>query len=124
MNSVIHFEIPTDDQARARGFYTAAFGWATQDFQPDYTVALTTEADPKTWRPLKPGAVNGALMTRKHKEQKPLLVLHTSDMEADRAKIKAAGGDPFSEVLDVGMGLYSQFKDTEGNILALFQPKM
>jgi predicted enzyme related to lactoylglutathione lyase len=27
MDKVVHFEIPVDDEARAKGFYAAAFDW-------------------------------------------------------------------------------------------------
>ena len=39
---VVHFEIPFDDGARARSFYSELFGWQLQDVPGmDYTLVTT-----------------------------------------------------------------------------------
>jgi uncharacterized protein len=49
MRSVVHFEIPADDVARAKEFYSSIFGWQLQDMpEMDYTIVKTTETDEQT----------------------------------------------------------------------------
>jgi predicted enzyme related to lactoylglutathione lyase len=33
MDRVVHFEIPAEDVARAKGFYGSVFGWEMQDHE-------------------------------------------------------------------------------------------
>ena len=62
MNSVVHFEMPYEDKNRMADFYTKAFGWQSQILGPEmgeYVVMTTTEMDPQTKFPTKPGRING-----------------------------------------------------------------
>ncbi|TSC98024.1 MAG: glyoxalase/bleomycin resistance protein/dioxygenase, partial [Candidatus Peregrinibacteria bacterium Greene1014_49] len=65
MNGVVHFELPVDDLARARAFYST-FGWNLQDWpMPDgstYVGIHTTPIDEKTRLPLEVGAINGGML--------------------------------------------------------------
>ena len=65
MSGVVHFEIPADDEARAREFYSAAFDWRL-DALPElgYTSVVTTPVDESTQAPLEPGAINGGMFER------------------------------------------------------------
>ena len=46
MDKVVHFEIPTDDLARAKEFYGSVFEWELQTMgEMDYTIAMTTPVD-------------------------------------------------------------------------------
>ena len=63
MGGVVHFEIPADDQERARNFYNQALGWRIDPMpEMDYNVVITTPMDEQTGQPTEPGAINGGMM--------------------------------------------------------------
>ncbi|MDQ0031353.1 VOC family protein [Arthrobacter bambusae] len=123
MAGVVHFEIPADDKERANSFYTGAFGWTLNPMQEmDYTIAITTPSDPQTGMPSAPGAINGALFPRSEELKTPVLTVDVEDIEAALGQIENAGGSVVKGKDAVpGMGYYAYFKDTEGNILGLWQ---
>jgi len=56
---VVHFELPVDDQERAKAFYAGAFGWDLADVPGmSYTMVTTTPSGDRG--PTDPGAINGA----------------------------------------------------------------
>ena len=65
MNSVVHFEMPFDDQDRMTKFYESAFGWHTQKLGEDmgsYVLATTIETNDNG--PRKLGAINGGFFPK------------------------------------------------------------
>ncbi len=123
MDSVVHFEIPYDDQARAQEFYENVFGWKWAKVpNMDYHMVSTTETDPETMAPKNPGAINGDMMEWKDPRHAPTIVIGVADLESQLKKIEAAGGKTLVPMMDVGeYGKYAQVMDTEGNALALWQ---
>src|SRR5207245_3607982 len=62
---VVHFELPADNEERAKSFYQKVFGWDISKYPGmEYHVVGTTEVDPKTRMPTQPGAINGGLTKR------------------------------------------------------------
>jgi predicted enzyme related to lactoylglutathione lyase len=119
----VHFEIPADDKERANGFYQSAFGWNLSPMQGmDYTIAITTPSDQQTGMPTAPGAINGALFPRTDNLRTPIITIDVEDMDAALAQVESAGGS-VAQAKDAvpGMGYYAYFKDTEGNIMGLWQ---
>ncbi|MFJ5954634.1 VOC family protein [Paenarthrobacter sp. NPDC092416] len=123
MAGVVHFEIPADDKDRANSFYQGAFGWTLTPMQEmDYTIAITTPSDEQTGMPKEPGAINGALFTRSDNLKTPILTIDVEDVDAALAQVESAGGSVVQAKDAVPtMGWYAYFKDTEGNILGLWQ---
>ena len=123
MAGVVHFEIPTDDKERASTFYQSAFGWNLTPMQEmDYTVATTTPSDEQTGLPNAPGAINGALFPRTDNLRTPIITIDVEDLDAALAQVETAGGSVTQPKEAVpGMGYFAYFKDTEGNILGLWQ---
>ncbi len=123
MNKVVHFEIPMDDAARAKAFYQTAFGWEMTDYpELNYTIAATTPLDDKRM-PKEPGAINGGMAKRSETFTVPSFSILVDDVDAASEKVKAAGGTIVKEKMSVGdMGFMAYFKDTEGNLLSLWQP--
>ena len=76
MSGVVHFEIPADDEERARGFYRDAFDWRL-DVLPDlgYTNVVTTPVDETTQAPLEPGAINGGMFERTSDLPNPIITV-------------------------------------------------
>jgi predicted enzyme related to lactoylglutathione lyase len=122
MNKVVHFEIPFDDRARARGFYGSVFGWDLQDMEGyDYTIARTTDVDEQQM-PTKPGAINGGMMQRDADRPSPVLTIGVDSVDVALKEIEANGGTIVRGKVEMpGMGASAYFKDTEGNVVGVWE---
>ncbi|HLU60164.1 MAG TPA: VOC family protein [Pseudonocardia sp.] len=122
MRSVVHFEIPADDVARAKEFYRSVFDWQLEDMPGmDYTFARTTEVD-ENQMPVTPGAVNGGLVPRSSETPTPVLTIDVESIDQALEQVKAAGGQVVRERTEVpGMGAYAYCTDPEGNTLGLWE---
>lgn len=124
---VQHFEIPVGDLLRAKNFYSKVFDWKLVDFKGgdmDYTMAYTTEVDETTHMSKEAGAINGGMFQRKDEipVTAPTVAITVDDINATLEKIKSQGGTILNAPMKVGnMGLYSYVKDTEGNIIGVWQ---
>ena len=123
MDKVVHFEIPVDELGRARTFYNETFGWELQDIpEMDYTIVTTVPTN-EDRIPNEAGAINGGIYVRAEGISKnPVIVIGVDSIDASLEKIKAQGCDivlPKNQVGD--MGLYAQIRDTEGNIIGIWQ---
>lgn len=119
---VVHFEIPVDDGDRARSFYKEAFGWQVQHMpEMDYTLVTTGPGGEEG--PTEPGFINGGLMSRSESlAGATVVVVDVDDIEAALAKIGSLGGSTVQAKLPVGdMGFSAYAKDSEGNVIGLWQ---
>jgi uncharacterized protein len=111
-----------DDSKRASSFYKKAFGWTAKEFGGlGYWLVSTTESD-EQGRPKSPGAINGGITERKGPLKNNVLVIGVKDIDASLAKIQKLGGKVVpkkQQVADAGFSAY--FKDTEGNVIGLWQ---
>jgi predicted enzyme related to lactoylglutathione lyase len=119
---VVHFEIPADDVSRAREFYQTAFGW---DLNPipevDYTMVNTTPTN-EQGMPSDPGAINGGMLKREPPVTSPVITIDVEDIDKALEQIGTLGGStvqPKQSVMDMGFAAY--FKDSEGNLMGLWQ---
>ncbi|MDR7084858.1 putative enzyme related to lactoylglutathione lyase [Arthrobacter ginsengisoli] len=119
---VVHFEIPADDENRAREFYSSAFGWGFEVMpEMKYSLAMTTPMDDQG-RPTVPGSINGGLFKREEGISTSVVTVDVDDIDAALEKITALGGSTYREKMEVpGMGWNAYFKDSEGNIVGLWQ---
>ena len=118
---VVHFEIPYDNEARAHAFYTQVFGW-TMTRLPDMRYVLTTTGPSEQGPPSEPGFINGGLLERGLPVGGPVIVMDVADIEVSLREIERLGGTTVSgkqPVADMGYSAY--FRDTEGNLLGLWQ---
>jgi predicted enzyme related to lactoylglutathione lyase len=117
----VHFEIHAGDPARAIAFYEGLFGWRFQRWgEVEYWLVATGEGAgidggllPRRGPPPAEGApVNGWVVT-----------VQVDDVDAYVAKAQRAGARVASPKTAIGdMGWVAYVKDTEGNILGMFQP--
>src|SRR5436853_605535 len=95
MDRVVHFEVPTDDMARATAFYAAVFGWELQEMRMEggvnYTVARTTPVNDQQM-PTEPGAINGGLMRRTQDTPAPVITIGVDSIDESMKKVEAEGG--------------------------------
>jgi len=122
MSKVVHFEIPAGDLERAKKFYQDAFGWQLDD-QPgmEYVLAKTVETDEKMM-PKEAGGINGGMMKRNDMVKSPSFAINVENIDEAMRDVKMAGGTVLSAKMPVGeMGLMAYFKDSEDNVLSLWQ---
>lgn len=120
---VVHFEVPFDDGDRARAFYGAVFRWTLQEMpEMDYTIALSGPAG-EDGMPSEPGFINGGMFRRGDDEPRsPVLVVDVGDIDETLEHVASYGGTVLSPRQPVGdMGFAAYFRDTEGNVIGLWQ---
>lgn len=125
MDKVVHFELPADNIDRAKKFYKETFGWQMQDMpEMNYITIKTREVDEKMM-PKEIGAINGGMFKRGDMDNMingATFSINVEDIDTAVKKIKNAGGLILKEKMPVSdMGFVAYFKDTEGNILSVWQ---
>lgn len=122
MDKVVHFEITADDMQRAQEFYHKAFGWNIQNIpEMNYTIVTTSPLDDKRMH-IDKGAINGGIMKKDGPIQHPVITIGVANIEHAIQKVKDAGGHVIKEPYQVAeMGIAAYIKDTEGNIMGLWQ---
>jgi len=123
VGGVVHFEIPADDQERARKFYQEALGWRVEPVPGmDYSMVITTDMDAATGQPTAAGAINGGMMAREGRVTHPVITVDVPDINATLKTVEELGGAvviPRSEIPGVGYTAY--FQDSEGNVMGLWE---
>lgn len=122
MNPVVHFEIPADDLKRAEKFYQDTFGWMIQEIpHMDYVMVQSSESN-EEGEPLEKGKINGGMMKKVPTATHPVIVIDVPSLDKHLEIVEKNGGKIVLAKQEVGdFGLYARFKDTEGNIIGLFQ---
>ena len=131
MDPVVHFEIPVGDLAAAKQFYQKSFGWEVQSFDMPgggtYTTATSAPVGELSI-PLKPGAINGALIDRNEpvgggaaKLTAPIVTIQVDSVEGAIKKVEDAGGKALTAKQTIPeMGDYAYVADPDGNVLGLW----
>jgi uncharacterized protein len=121
---VVHFELPADNVERAKNFYKQVFGWEISQYPGiEYHMVNTTAIDEKTRMPKEVGAINGGLAKRNNDTNKnTVITIDVTDIEVALKNIEKLGGKTVQKKQPVAdMGFTAYFKDTEGNIVGLWQ---
>lgn len=124
-HTVVHFEIPAEEPERAVTFYQGLFGWNIQKWGDassgmEYWMISTVPTDDQG-RPTRPG-INGGLMRRKDPKQPFANFISVESVDQFLAKATELGGEVALPKMPVpGMGWFGYFKDTEGNIIGLWE---
>ena len=126
MDKVVHFEIPVDDAERAKEFYRSIFDWQLNDADMGggniYTTVTTTPINEQTRLPTEPGAINGGLMRRIPETPAPVITIDVDAIDDTLKQIEAAGGSVVQPRTEIpNMGAFAYFKDSEGNVVGLWQ---
>jgi hypothetical protein len=125
MDKVVHFEIPADDQARAKEFYASVFDWDLNESDMGggvmYTTAMTVAVDDNRL-PKEPGAINGGIMNRTADTPAPVITIQVDSIDEALKKVDAGGGATIQPRTEIpNMGAFAYFKDSEGNTLGLWE---
>ncbi len=118
MPKIVHFELPFDDAERANRFYAEVFGWESHKWEgpQEYYLQQTGPED-------EPG-IGGALAPRQSTENGggTQLVIGVDDLDACIARVADAGCAIVTPRTPIpGVGWFANFRDTEGNVLGMFQ---
>jgi predicted enzyme related to lactoylglutathione lyase len=109
---LVHFELPSQDTARAKAFWGGVFGWSFRD--PgipgvEYWLTQTGEDQGGAIFPTD-GAVRG-----------PIVYFDTDDINASIEKVRELGGTAEDRSPIPHVGWSANCSDTEGNDFRLFQ---
>ena len=126
MDRVCHFEVPYDQKDRMESFYSQVFGWQFMEAPGEmpYSFAITAEMD-ESYQIKDSGGINGGTYQREEgpSAKHPLIVIEVESCQQRMDDVVAAGGQTVLGPHQVGdMGIYAQVKDTEDNIIGLWQP--
>ena len=105
-----YLELPVADIARARAFYTKAFGAEFTDFGPSYASTMTGNSD------------MGLQADPAEQTAAALVVMSVDDLDATLAAVTAAGGTVTKPVFSFPGGRRFHFRDPDGHELAAMQP--
>lgn len=123
MDSIVHFEIPADDTKRASEFYNKAFGWTINPMPEFDYIALRTADSDENGMPKNPGSINGGMAKRGEPVQNIVVTINVKDIDKTLDTVEKLGGKKVMGKTPIGeMGFTAYFKDTEGNVVGLFQP--
>ena len=87
----------------------------------EYVLVGTAESD-ENGMPKEPGSINGGMLTRQDPVKAPVITINVQSIDDALAKVQKNGGKVVREKLPVGnMGHAAYFKDSEGNIIGLWQ---
>jgi predicted enzyme related to lactoylglutathione lyase len=122
MDKVVHFEIPADNLARAKKFYNTVFGWKMNEIpEMEYVMVGTVESD-DDGMPKETGAINGGMLERQDPVKSPVITINVKNIDQAAEAIEKNGGKIVRPKMAVGdMGYAAYFKDTEGNVIGLWQ---
>ncbi|MGB6442534.1 MAG: VOC family protein [Thermoplasmata archaeon] len=119
-----HFEIPADDPERARKFYASSFGWKLTDVPGmDYTMVTTGGVDDQGM-PKERGYIGGGIGKRGGNLLHPVVTIVVDDLSAAEKTVEKNGGEIVQRKQAIGdgtRGFMGYFKDSEGNIVGLYQ---
>jgi len=87
----------------------------------EYTMITTTPSD-DMGMPKQAGSINGGMPKRGIGVDHPVITIHVDSIDSTLQKVEKLGGKAVAPKMPVGdMGFTAYFKDTEGNIVGLWQ---
>ncbi len=108
-HTIDYIEITVTDVPAAKRFYQAAFGWAFNDYGPEYAGIQGQ------------GREVGGLRRDAHvRAGGPLVVLYSRTLDDTMTKVKKAGGRIVKEPFTFPGGRRFHFSDPSGNELAVW----
>ena len=110
-HGIDYIEFTVRDLAAAKRFYAAAFGWAFNDYGPEYAGIRGND-----------GEVGGLHQTGEQRRGGPLVILYSDDLEASLAAVQSAGGTVVKAPFSFPGGRRFHFADPSGNELGVWSP--
>jgi predicted enzyme related to lactoylglutathione lyase len=110
MATIVHFELPSADVDRAKGFWSGVFGWTFGGMTEPFVYLMTEGEEPV-----------GAIFQSGEAGSGPIVYMATDDIDATLAKVREQGGEAGEKQPIPQTGWFARCKDTEGNAFSLFQ---
>jgi len=127
MDGVNLFNIPVDDMARAKEFFSKTFGWdfMATGMDGDHHFATTVPTD-ENGLPTEPGGINGGLLERgTYKQKVTSIFIKVNSIDDTINKVVTNGGKiVLTKVPIADFAYLAQIKDTEGNLISLWEDKI
>jgi predicted enzyme related to lactoylglutathione lyase len=127
MDGVNLFNLPVDDMVRAKEFFSKTFGWdfMATGMDGDHHFATTVPID-ENGIPTEPGGINGGLLQRgAYEQQVTSIFIKVKSIDATIDKVGINGGKPILAKVPIADFAYlAQIKDTEGNLISLWEDKI
>jgi len=119
---VVHFEVPAEDFDRATQFYRSAFGWNISPMPGMEYLMLSPTPSDEQGMPVEAGSINGGMFKRDAERPNPVVTIDVADIDQTLEKVGSLGGSTVLPKQEVGgMGFVAYFKDSEGNLMGLWQ---
>ena len=110
-----YVEYPARDLAATRRFFQQAFGWAFEDYGPDYVAFADQGVD---------GGFYRSDLAARTSDGSALVVFYSEDLEATLAKVVDAGGEVVKPIFAFPGGRRFHFTEPSGNEFAVWaQPE-
>ena len=110
-----YVEYPARDLAATRRFFQQAFGWAFEDYGPDYVAFADQGVD---------GGFYRSDMAARTSDGSALVVFYSENLEATLAKVVDAGGEVVKPIFAFPGGRRFHFSEPSGNEFAVWaQPE-
>lgn len=110
-HAIDYIEFMVTDIEQSKRFYTAAFGWAFNDYGPQYAGIRHKNGE---------GEIGGLCLADQVISGGPLVILYSDDLERSYEAVKAAGGKITKEPFSFPGGRRFQFSDPSGNELGVW----
>ncbi len=113
MGDLVYFELPADDLRRAKRFCKKLFDWEFEKVPKwDYWMIKTGGKD----------ALYGGLTKREKTKKAVVNYIDVDSVEKSSIKVEKAGGKILVSKMPVkGWGYFAIFRDTENNILGIWE---
>lgn len=109
-----YVEFPSKSIEETKSFFTKVFGWAFQDFGPEYTSFSNEGIDGGFYKSdQKSNSNTGAA----------LIVFYSNNIEATQEKIEKAGGNILKPIFIFPGGRRFHFSEPSGNEFAVWSDK-
>jgi len=110
-HAINYIEFPADDLSAVKEFYGKAFGWSFTDYGPEYVA-------------FNDGVIDGGFTKGiVAKEDGPLVILYSNDLEVSLQTVASCGGKILKEIYSFPGGRRFHFQDPAGNQLAVWSDK-
>ena len=121
MPTIVHFEIPADDEERSKKFHSDLFGWkiekwpgSTVDDKEYWMITTTGEKGNK--------ALGGGMMKRQNPQHQVTNSIDVKSVDEYSSKVQQLGGKVvYPKMAITGIGYFAGCLDTEGNSFGIFE---
>jgi hypothetical protein len=110
-NKINYIEIPAQNIAATKVFFSEVFGWSFVDYGPDYCSFSAQGVD---------GGFFKSDLVVSTKSGSPLIVLYNNELKITQEKILRAGGKIVKAIFSFPGGRRFHFSDTNGNEYAVW----